>query len=88
MCYNQSQSAISEIVNWIVIYIDEWWNHLLDFDHTHLLSSVNLEIYADAIHHAAALCISEMQSRRAAILMPVVLVISRVMAVPAQDSGS
>ncbi|KAF7987128.1 hypothetical protein HWV62_339 [Athelia sp. TMB] len=52
--YNRSQSAISEIVNWIVMYIDDHWGHLLDFDHTNLLSPANLEIYADTIYAAGA----------------------------------
>src|SRR6266404_3050352 len=54
MLYHRSQSAISEIVNWIVTYINTQWSHLLNFDHTHLLSPNNLEIYADAIHQAGA----------------------------------
>jgi len=33
---------------------NERWSHLLDFDHTHLLSSANLERYARAIHERGA----------------------------------
>ena len=54
MLYCRSQSAISEIVNWIVAHVDDTWHHLLDFDHTQLLSPANLETYADAIHAAGA----------------------------------
>ncbi|TFY53417.1 hypothetical protein EVG20_g10124 [Dentipellis fragilis] len=54
MLYNRSPSTISEIVNYIVLYIDERWWHLLEFDHAHLLSPENLVAYASAIHHAGA----------------------------------
>lgn len=54
MLYNQSQSAISEIVNKVVTMVDKSWNHLLDFDHTHLLSPENLQKYAEAIHQTGA----------------------------------
>ncbi|KAH7904657.1 hypothetical protein BJ138DRAFT_1183994 [Hygrophoropsis aurantiaca] len=50
--FNRSQSSISEIVNFVVIYIDENWKHLLEFDHAHLLSRPNLEKYARAVHEA------------------------------------
>lgn len=52
--YCRSQSAISEIVNYVVTFIDSQWSHLLDFDHTNLLSPHNLETYAAAIHGAGA----------------------------------
>jgi len=52
--YNRSQGAISEIVNWVSTYIDSTWEHLLDFDHDHLLSPLNLQQYANAIHRAGA----------------------------------
>jgi hypothetical protein len=52
--YNRSQSAISEITNWVTVFVDENWKHLLDFDHTHLLSPHNLENYAGAIHQSGA----------------------------------
>ncbi|THV00463.1 hypothetical protein K435DRAFT_818320 [Dendrothele bispora CBS 962.96] len=52
--YRCSQSAISEIVNYITLYIDERWKHLLDFDHDHLLHPDNIVKYAAAIHQAGA----------------------------------
>jgi nuclease HARBI1 len=54
MLYNHSQSAISEIVNWVVNWVDKSWSHLLGFDHEHLLSPQNLAKYAAAIHRAGA----------------------------------
>lgn len=36
--YCRTESTISEIVNWVVEYIDNTWQHLLEFDHNHLLS--------------------------------------------------
>lgn len=54
MIYNRSQSAISEIVNWVVTWVDESWSHLLGFDHEHLLSPQNLAKYAAAIHRVGA----------------------------------
>ena len=51
MHFNRSQSSISEIVNWLVTHVDEWWQHLLEFDYKHL-SPANLETYAQAIHHS------------------------------------
>jgi hypothetical protein len=50
MLYDRSQSAISEIVNKVVTMVDESWQHLLNFDHEHLLTPVNLQKYAQAIH--------------------------------------
>ena len=49
-----SQSGILDIVNWLVTYIDCTWSHLLDFDQAHLLTSANLQKYADIIHSAGA----------------------------------
>jgi nuclease HARBI1 len=54
MIYNRSQSAISEIVNWAVTWVDESWSHLLGFDHEHLLSPQNLAKYTAAIHRVGA----------------------------------
>jgi hypothetical protein len=54
MKYAHAQSSISEIINWIIIYIDTSWSHLLDFDHKHLLSPPNLQTYADAIYQSGA----------------------------------
>ncbi|KAF7965647.1 hypothetical protein HWV62_42420 [Athelia sp. TMB] len=50
--YNRSQSAISQLVNELVLYFDATWRHLLDFDHTGLLSPQNLARYADALRRA------------------------------------
>ncbi|GLB35540.1 putative DDE superfamily endonuclease [Lyophyllum shimeji] len=52
--YGRAESAISEVVNWTVSWVDERWGHLLNFDHEHLLSANNLQRYADAIHAAGA----------------------------------
>lgn len=54
MLYNRHQSAISEIVNWVVIFLDEKWRHLLDFDHEGLLAPANLAQYANAIYNRGA----------------------------------
>ncbi|KAG2124862.1 hypothetical protein DEU56DRAFT_708823, partial [Suillus clintonianus] len=48
--FDRSAAAISEIVTWVIIFIDEKWGHLLEFDHEHLLSPHNLEKYAEAVH--------------------------------------
>ena len=54
LLYHRSQSAISEIVNWVVTFVDNSWQQLLNFDHEHLLSPYNLERYAKAIHGRGA----------------------------------
>jgi hypothetical protein len=54
MMYCRARSSISEIVNWMVKYIDLTWSHLLDFDHTLLLSPANLQIYSDAVYSSGA----------------------------------
>jgi nuclease HARBI1 len=54
MLYNCTQSAISEIMNFVVTYVDNHWSDLLDFDHNHLLSLTNLKKCAAAIHQAGA----------------------------------
>jgi hypothetical protein len=54
MKYDRSQSAISEVVNELVEFLDDNWKHLLDFDHHHLLSPANLARYSRAIYHAGA----------------------------------
>ncbi|KAJ2994640.1 hypothetical protein NUW54_g7515 [Trametes sanguinea] len=53
-CYNRTSSAISEAVNWVVSFLDNTWGHLLDFDHTGLLSASNLSRYAKAIYRRGA----------------------------------
>ncbi|TFK32535.1 hypothetical protein BDQ12DRAFT_590379, partial [Crucibulum laeve] len=50
MQYDCSQSAISEIINELVIYLDERWKHLPDCDCHHLLHPSQLAQYAEAIH--------------------------------------
>jgi nuclease HARBI1 len=52
--YSRAESAISEVVNWLVTHIDETWSHLLTFDYTHLLSCANLQRFANAVHAAGA----------------------------------
>ena len=37
MLYDHTQSSISEVVNDLVLYLDEAWEHLLDCDQDHLL---------------------------------------------------
>jgi nuclease HARBI1 len=54
MLYDQAQSAISEVVNELVEYLDEQWEHLLGCDSDHLLHPSQLLIYADAIHQQGA----------------------------------
>jgi hypothetical protein len=54
MKHDRSQSAISEIINELSVYLDETWKHLLDFNHHHLLSLANLTHYAKAIYQAGA----------------------------------
>jgi hypothetical protein len=46
MKYDHSQSAISEVVNELIGFLDGHWKHLLDFDYHHLLSPENLAHYA------------------------------------------
>ena len=47
--YNRSQSAISEIFNEVITFLDERWGHLLHFDSDQLLSPANLIRYSKAI---------------------------------------
>ncbi|KAF8219992.1 hypothetical protein L208DRAFT_1426958 [Tricholoma matsutake] len=54
MLYDRAQSAISEVVNELVVYLDEWWEHLLGCDSDHLLHPSQFLIYADAIHQQGA----------------------------------
>ena len=54
LLYDRTQSAISEITNWVAMHCDDKWSHLLDFDHTHLLSPHNLERYAEAVYRRGA----------------------------------
>lgn len=52
--YNRSIAAISEVVNELTEYLDERWKHLLGFDRNGILSTENLEQYAEAIHDFGA----------------------------------
>lgn len=52
--YDRAESAISEIVNDLVIFLDNKWSHLLEFDSCGLLSPERLERYADAVYQAGA----------------------------------
>ncbi|KAJ7302650.1 hypothetical protein DFH08DRAFT_722830 [Mycena albidolilacea] len=55
MKYNRSQTAISEVVNKLVEFLDDRWAHLLEFDHNGLLMTQRLQLYADAIHMKGSL---------------------------------
>ncbi|KAF8584504.1 hypothetical protein K439DRAFT_1616684 [Ramaria rubella] len=52
--YMQSQSAISGVVNWMVLYLDEMWTHLLKWEHEGILTPERLSRYADAIYTQGA----------------------------------
>lgn len=54
LLYDRPQSAISEVVNELVIYLAEKWAHLLDFDHEGLLSRDKLiwRAIEDSVHPA------------------------------------
>jgi len=52
--YCRTQSAISEIFNDVVTFLDDRWGHLLHFDSNHLLSPTNLKHYADTIYGTGA----------------------------------
>ncbi|KAF8577818.1 hypothetical protein K439DRAFT_1363789, partial [Ramaria rubella] len=52
--YMRSQSAISGVMNWTVLYLDETWTHLLKWDHEGLLTPERLSHYADAIYTQGA----------------------------------
>ena len=56
MLYNRSQSAISEIINELSIFLNDRWAHLFDFAAAHdtLLSPNNLAVYAQAVYDAGA----------------------------------
>ncbi|EIN04908.1 hypothetical protein PUNSTDRAFT_75658 [Punctularia strigosozonata HHB-11173 SS5] len=53
--YRRSESALSEIVNEMVIFLDQSWGHLLGLDHESLLSPSHLETYAKAIRNAGVM---------------------------------
>ncbi|KIJ22600.1 hypothetical protein M422DRAFT_196977, partial [Sphaerobolus stellatus SS14] len=52
--YGWRQSAISEVVNWLIKFLDERWKHLLDWDHENLLSHKNLHMYGSAVCNQGA----------------------------------
>jgi hypothetical protein len=52
--YDRSASAISEGVNELVLYLDDKWSFLLDFDKDGVMSPPRLASYAAAIHAAGA----------------------------------
>ncbi|KAF7302063.1 DDE Tnp4 domain-containing protein [Mycena indigotica] len=54
MKYNRSQAAISEVVNELVVFLDDHWEHLLDFDTEGVLAPERMEEYAAAIHAVGA----------------------------------
>ncbi|KAJ7764156.1 hypothetical protein DFH07DRAFT_704135, partial [Mycena maculata] len=54
MLYDRSQSAISQVVNELTMWLDQRWEHLLDFDTDGVLSPDNLAMYAAAIYAAGA----------------------------------
>lgn len=52
--YDHTKSAISEIINELVIFLNNKWSHLLEFDSDGLLAPEWLERYVDAIYQAGA----------------------------------
>ncbi|KAJ3966739.1 hypothetical protein EV361DRAFT_1036723 [Lentinula raphanica] len=53
--YDRSQSAISEVVNELTVYLDEKWKHLLDVGEDNpQLKKEELAKYASAIHDAGS----------------------------------
>ena len=52
--YDRSQSAISQVFNEVILFLDHKWGHLLQFDFSHLLSPTNLERYATAIFNSGS----------------------------------
>ncbi|KAF7292133.1 DDE Tnp4 domain-containing protein [Mycena indigotica] len=54
MQYGQAQSAISEVINELCLYLDNRWAHLLDFDVDGVLAPARMEEYATAIFDAGA----------------------------------
>jgi nuclease HARBI1 len=52
--YDRTESAISEIVNELVHFLDYEWSHLLDFDTEGLMSRPNLASYVATIYTVGA----------------------------------
>ncbi|EIN09893.1 hypothetical protein PUNSTDRAFT_66662 [Punctularia strigosozonata HHB-11173 SS5] len=53
--YRRSGSALSEVVNFLVIHLDDTWGHLLGLDNRALLSPCRLKQYAEATDHVGAM---------------------------------
>ncbi|KAF8592099.1 hypothetical protein K439DRAFT_1325637, partial [Ramaria rubella] len=49
-----SQSAMSGLVNWTVLYLDETWTHILKWEHEGLLTPERLSHYDNAIYTQGA----------------------------------
>ncbi|KAF8589782.1 hypothetical protein K439DRAFT_1243753, partial [Ramaria rubella] len=47
-------SAILEITNETVKYINEWWGHLLGWDETGIMHPICLHMYADSLRDFGA----------------------------------
>ena len=54
MLYDHSQLAISECINELVEFLDEYWEHLFKCDSEHLLHPSRLSYYAKAIRNHSA----------------------------------
>ena len=52
--YDRSLTAISEVVNELLSFLDARWSHLLDFDINGILHPDHLRSYADTIYGAGA----------------------------------
>lgn len=50
MLYDRSQSSLSELINELVEYFDDHWEHLLACDSNHLLHPTELTKYPQAIY--------------------------------------
>ncbi|VDC02477.1 unnamed protein product [Peniophora sp. CBMAI 1063] len=49
--YDHSASLLSQMIIDVVKYLDEWWKHLLNFDHQFILSLAKMAEYAEAIRN-------------------------------------
>ena len=52
--YDRSLTAISEIVNELLSFLEARWSHLLGFDTSGILHPNHLRLYADAVYDASA----------------------------------
>ncbi|EIN08186.1 hypothetical protein PUNSTDRAFT_69324 [Punctularia strigosozonata HHB-11173 SS5] len=48
LMYDRSTSSLTELINSLTCYLERTWGHLLDFDHSFLLSSSRLVTYCQA----------------------------------------